>query len=60
VAVAVDDSGKKLRFEILRREVARKILERQGTHNCAANMEREVGEGEHFIVAAERVRQLTW
>jgi hypothetical protein len=54
MAVAVEDPGRKARFEILRSDVERKILEPLRTHNWAANIEREVSEGEYFIIAAER------
>ncbi|MFZ3327272.1 MAG: hypothetical protein WA231_15900 [Methylocella sp.] len=54
MAVAVEDPGRKARFEILHRDVERKVLEPLRTHNWAANIEREVGKDEYFIIAAER------
>ena len=51
MAVAVEDPGRKARFEILHRDVERKVLEPLRTHNWAANIERE---DEYFIIAAER------
>jgi hypothetical protein len=54
MAVAVEDLGRKGRFEILRRDVERKVLEPLRTHNWVANIEREVGEGEYLIIDAER------
>ena len=54
MAVAVEDPGRKGRFEILRRDVERKVLELLRTHNWVANIEREVGEGEYLIIDAGR------
>lgn len=52
MTVSADDPGRKARFEILRRDVKRKIPGPLRTHNWAADIELEVGE--YVMVAAER------
>lgn len=54
MVIPIDDPGRKARFEILHRDIERKVLEPLRTHNWVASVEREVDEGEYFIVAAVR------
>ncbi len=51
---SVEDAGRRDRFEILRREVERKMLKPLRIHNWTAKIEREINQGEYVIVTAER------
>jgi hypothetical protein len=49
-----DDSGKRLRLDLLRREADAKIIDHLRTHGWTASIEREVENGEYLIILAAR------